>query len=372
MEQSNTDRLALIDGSRLMVEACVQGGANSYVGYPITPANYLYAYSSRRFPMVLSAPDEITTLQWMAGLSARGRLPMTATSFAGFALMIESINMAFMMELPMLIVLVQRLGPSTGSATVGAQGDLLLLRGMISGGYNVPVLCVPDIEGCWKLPPVCLQIAVDLRTPVVLLTSKEMIMTQRSLDLDRLGAIEPVERPHYDGRLPYASYAVGDTLAPDFLPVGNDQCQVRLTASTHNAEGIVLSTAPEGLANSRRLQSKIERGTPTRYRLDEEEGAETLIVTYGITTGAAREAVNEIRAQSIPVSLLEMETLLPIPSTYYDLLDRYPRVVVAEENIQGQLAHLLFGRRLPEKIRRVNSMGRMVRPEEIVQEAAGS
>ncbi|HDQ72872.1 MAG TPA: hypothetical protein ENN19_12365 [Chloroflexi bacterium] len=372
MKHGDTDRLALIDGSRLIVEACMQGGSDSYVGYPITPANYIYAYSSRRLPMVLSAPDEITALQWMIGLSARGRLPMTATSFAGFALMIESINMAFMMELPMLIVLVQRLGPSTGSATVGAQGDLLLLRGMISGGYHVPVLCIPDIEGCWKLPPVCLQIAVDLRTPVVLLTSKEMIMTQRSLDLDRLQTIEPVNRPHYDGQLPYVPYAVDDTLVPDFLAVGNDHHQVRLTASTHNAEGILLSTAPEALANSRRLQSKIERGTPTLYRLDEEEDAETLIVTYGITTGAAREAVNKLRRQSISVSLLEMETLLPIPPTYYDLLDRYPRVVVAEENIQGQLAHLLFGHRLPKKVRRVNSMGRMVRPEEIVQEAAES
>ena len=119
-----TPQLALIDGSRLIVEACVQAGADVFVGYPITPASLIYNYSSQRFPTTLPAPDEITTLQWMCGLAASGRLPVTATSFPGFALMLETLNMAYMMELSLLVILVQRLGPATGTATAGAQGDL--------------------------------------------------------------------------------------------------------------------------------------------------------------------------------------------------------------------------------------------------------
>ncbi len=90
--RKNKDRV-LIDGSRLITEAMVRAGVEVFIGYPITPANLLYFYSSQRFPIALAATDEITTLQWMAGFSATGKLPVTATSFPGFALMVESINM---------------------------------------------------------------------------------------------------------------------------------------------------------------------------------------------------------------------------------------------------------------------------------------
>ena len=107
MPKNRTGHLVLMDGSRLIVEACARAGADTYVGYPITPANLIYAYGSSRFPAVLPAPDEISAAQWMVGLAAAGRLPVSATSFPGLALMVESINMAYMMELPMLIILVQ-------------------------------------------------------------------------------------------------------------------------------------------------------------------------------------------------------------------------------------------------------------------------
>ncbi|MBN1812410.1 MAG: hypothetical protein JXA14_11275 [Anaerolineae bacterium] len=367
----NEPCMVLIDGSCLIVEACAQAGADVYAGYPITPASLIYTYASRRFPSVLAAPDEITVIHWMAGQSAAGRLPVTATSFPGLALMVEGINMATMMELPMLIVLAMRLGPSTGAATVGGQGELLLLSGLISGGYTLPVFCIADMDDCWRLPPVALQAAVDLRSPVVLLTSKEMVMTQRSFDLGCLAEIAPVQRRFYDGSSPYRSYDTGGGLVPPFLPVGNPDHQVRLTASTHDVDGMLRSVTDGVLANTRRLQEKIEAETPVLYDLDEQAGADTLVVTYGVTAGAAREAVTTLRGQGEAVSLLVARTLLPIPGVYYEILDRYSRVVVAEENLQGQLALLLYGHRLPPGVRRVGGIGRMVRPEQIVRGVRG-
>jgi len=371
MTDENASRLVLVDGSRIITEACAQAGADAYVGYPITPASLIYAYASRRLPALLTAPDEITALHWMAGLSAAGRLPVTATAFPGLALMVEAINMAYMMELPMLIVLVQRMGPSTGTATAGAQGDLLFLRGLISGGYPLPVFCVADMHDCWRLPPRALRTAVDLRTPVVLLTSKETATTERSFDLAQLEKIEPIERRFYDDAAPYLPYAAEEDLSPPFLPVGDDRRQVRLIASTHNTHGILQHSTDEALANTRRLQEKVDSGTPPIYHLDEQEGAQTLILTYGITSGAARDAVTTLRERGTKVSLLTARTLLPIPDAYYDILDRYPHVVVAEENLKGQLAQLLFGQRMPRKVRRVGGIGRMVRPEQIAQEVQG-
>lgn len=186
---------ALIDGSRLMTEALVRAGADVFIGYPITPANNLYLFSGQRFKTFFAAPDEITTLQWMSGFSTAGKLPVTATSFPGFALMLESINMAYMMELPMVIVLVQRLGPATGTATCGAQGDITLLNGMLSGGYSIPVLSTSEANDCWEMAANAVKTAAELRTPVILLTSKEEVMTQFSFDMDSLKEIDQAGKP---------------------------------------------------------------------------------------------------------------------------------------------------------------------------------
>ena len=160
---NNEKSIIFTDNSKIVIEALTRAGADVFIGYPITPANLLYQYASKRFPVFMAAPDEITTLQWMAGFSAVGKIPVTATSFPGFALMIESINMAYMMELPMVIILVQRLGPATGTATTGAQGDLLLLNGMISGGMSVATFNFSDGLDCWNISAKAIEFAVKHR-----------------------------------------------------------------------------------------------------------------------------------------------------------------------------------------------------------------
>lgn len=360
----------MTDGSRVLIEAMARAGVDAYTGYPITPANWLYAYAQKRIPTALAAPDEITALQWASGFSAAGRMPMTATSFPGFALMIETLNMAYMMELPMVIILAQRLGPSTGSATAGAQGDLLLLRGCISGGYPLPVFCPPDLKGCWTLAAHAVDTAMTLRTPVVLLTSKEMLMTGQSFKLDELEGIEPVAWPTHDGEGDYQSYRPGQNEVPPFLPVGNSRHQTRLNASTHGVDGLIRKTTSEALSNTRRLRSKIERALDrfNHYSIDEDTASETLIVTYGITTGAAREAVDTLRKRNERVALLVLESLIPIPADVSEILDRHAQVLVAEENEDGLLAEMLFGQHRKSRVRRVNKIGRLISPDEIVDE----
>ncbi len=361
----------LIDGSRLITESLARGGADAFVGYPITPASWIYQYASRRFPVALAAPDEITTLQWMGGLAAAGHLPVTSTSFPGLALMVESINMAYMMELPMVIVLVQRLGPATGTATAGAQGDVQLVAALISGGYPLPVFCISDFNDCWSLPPVALSTAVTARTPVILLTSKEMVMTQRDLELTSLPPIEQVTRQVYQSAQPYLPYAPdANSPVPAFLPVGQEQHQVRLTASTHDCRGIIQHTSPEALANTRRLQAKVEALTPAVFQLEEVAGASTLVIAYDVSAEAARDAVDALNRQGRPTSLFVPQTLWPVPAEYFAILDRYPRWVFAEENLQGQLAHLWLGVRLPQQARVVSGVGTMISPEAIAAEVA--
>ncbi|MCF8228959.1 MAG: hypothetical protein K9G58_03975 [Bacteroidales bacterium] len=361
---------ALTDGSRLMTEALVKAGADVFIGYPITPANLLYAYSKNRFKTFLAAPDEITTLQWMSGFSISGKLPVTATSFPGFALMLESINMAYMMELPMVIVLVQRLGPSTGTATCGAQGDLSLLSGMLSGGYSIPVIATSNAHDCWTLADKAIKTANRLRTPVILLTSKEEAMTQFSFDLDLLESIAPVERKFHTSEEPYIPYKRDDDEIPEFLPVSTNKHQVRITASTHNEKGILEGITPAALKNTLKINEKIEKNLASYlfYELDEHPHAETLLVSWGVTANATREAAMELRKNGTPVSFFLPKTLLPLADVYAEILNRYKKIVFAEENHPGQLKKLIYGFKTPSHVHAVNKIGQMIDPQEIIEE----
>ncbi len=360
----------MLDGSRIIIEASVQAGAEAFIGYPITPANWLYHYAEQRFSYFKAAPDEIATLQWMSGFSAAGKFPVTATSFPGFSLMLESLNMAYMMELPMLIVLAQRMGPSTGSATMGAQGDLLLLRGAISGGYPIPVLCPSDFTDCWNLTAEAVKIAIRLRTPVILLTSKEMMMTNSDFDLARLKEIEKAQWKFFEGEGDYQPYKAGGDMVPPFLSPGSKEHRVRLNASTHDSTGNIRKGSPEAMANTRRLKNKIMKRIAeyTHYDLDEDEGANILIITYGITTEAARDLLRKYRKQGIGISCLTLKTLLPIPPEIFEIADRYEHIIFAEENISGQMREIMYGQAERENIRGVNVIGRMITSADIERE----
>ena len=134
----------------------------------------------------------------MCGYSAAGKIPVTATAFPGLALMTETLNMAYMMELPMVLIITQRLGPSTGSATTGAQGDLKFIDGLISGGFPLPIFSPSNFNDAWTLSNEAVKTAVKFRTPVIILTSKELVMTQKVLISTHLNQLKRlIHRPKH-------------------------------------------------------------------------------------------------------------------------------------------------------------------------------
>lgn len=358
------------DGSKIITEALVSAGADVYVGYPITPSNLFYAYAKKRFPSFYAASDEISVMQWMAGFSAVGKIPVSATSFPGLALMTESLNMAFMMELPMVLIVSQRLGPSTGSATTGAQGDLAFINGLISGGFPLPVFCPSNFKDCWTLAQKSLETALKLRTPVILLTSKEMVMTNRSFDISRLKHIEPLRHDPHSLEGPYRSYEAGLGLVPPFVPLGNPDFQVRMNSSTHDKDGLIRNGDPESLQNTMRLSRKIEERVKefTFFDLNDQKDASTLLISYGISSNAARDALLELRRKGEKAALLVVKTLLPIADEVIDIMDKYKKLVFVEENLSGQLKEMIFGKRKCSNIKGVNKIGNMITPEEVLEE----
>jgi 2-oxoglutarate ferredoxin oxidoreductase subunit alpha len=372
---------SLVDGSKLIVEALALSGVEAFVSYPITPANWINQYASQRFPTMILAPDEISVAQWIAGLSSAGKLSATATSFPGLALMIESINMSFMMELPMIIVIAQRLGPSTGSATVGAQGDLMLLNGLISGGYNLPVFSISNLHDCWTVTEKAVHAAVELRTPVILLTSKEMIMTSRSIDLSSLPTLKKAEFNYYKGPQPYIPYDTDEKLVPPFLSLTNNEHQVRINSSTHDDTGTIKKATKAALGNTIRLHNKIQRRMSEflmyeydqdqehDYEQEQKRSIDVLIVSYDITAEAARDAVRQLRKSGITVSALYVKSIIPFPKQLMAIINEYQNVIFAEENLTGLLVKMIYGINPPDKIYKVTKIGAMITPQEIIKEA---
>lgn len=360
-------RVALVSGNEMIAAGAIAGGCTFFSGYPITPASEIYAEMMRRLParggVAVGAPDEISALSYAVGASLAGRPAMTATSGPGFCLMTETLQYALMTETPVVIALSQRLGPATGGATQNAQGDVLFVAYATSGGYPFPVLSPVDAVDAYVLTAEAFRLAETLRTPVVLLTDKDTSKTVESVDVDALPSVVRGERPAPRAGVPYVPYGIERPAdVPAFAPVGGRH-KVTATGSAHDATGRLRKNDPATLAQLAHLAAKIEAAADriARVRLSRAAGARTLLVSYGSTARACRQAQAELSAEGSPVTLVEVLTLFPVPSRALGAaLEGVERVVVAEENGPGLYARALGPHLGGRPVRRVNAVGRPV------------
>ncbi|MGA2073069.1 MAG: pyruvate flavodoxin/ferredoxin oxidoreductase [Terriglobia bacterium] len=358
----------------MVAEGALAAGCRFFAGYPITPASEIYEVMmcelAGRGGLGLSAPDEISSLCYCVGASLRGLKAMTATSGPGWALMSETVQYALMSETPVVIALVQRLGPSTGGATHGAQGDIFLAEFCTSGGYTIPVFAPSNAAECYELTRQAFNWSERLRTPVVLLSDKEVGMTTEPIDEAALAKPAIVERTWCDASARMAAYDIQRVEdVPRFGPVGGE-VKVTVTGSAHDWQGRLKKPSPEVVELLVHLQRKIEAHAAdmAMVRSDLEPEASCLLISYGITARAARQAVSMLRKEGFPISFLQIQTLFPVPTEALHRAAAGIRTIfVAEENLTGQyravLAPLLNGRRLLG----INKIGSMISPAEIVR-----
>lgn len=370
---ASSGSVRLRSGNQMVVEGALYAGCRFFSGYPITPASEIYREATMRLQargdLALGAPDEISALCYCIGASQRGVKSMTATSGPGWALMIEAFQYALMAETPLVVAVVQRLGPSTGGATQGGQGDVLLTEFATSGGYTVPVFAPSTAVECFELAIHAFNWAETLRCPVVLLSDKEVGMTYESVDLGALPSPEVCSRPE---AVRSGYRAVGfERLeeVPPFAPLAGP-LKVTVTGSAHNKDGWLRKNDPETLDVLRHLEAKVSARAAemSLVRADLQEGAKTLVVSYGISSRASREAVRLARARGDAVSFLGVLSLFPVPKdAIRNAALGVEKIVVAEENLPGLYRRVLSGE-LPElRFVGVNKLGGMIRPAEILE-----
>lgn len=363
-----------IDGAEAISRAAIRAGCDFFAGYPITPATPILLHMTRDLPRVggvaIQAEDEIAAMGMCIGAAMAGSRVMTATSGPGISLYSENVGLAIMGEVPMVIVDAQRMGPATGAATTTAQGDVQFLRWGTSGGYPVIVLSPWSVASCYSLTLRAFDLAERFRAPVFLATGKEMVLGRATVPVEDLVEI-PVRARELaspdEAFLPYPEDApLG---VPAMAAVGGPHV-VRFTTSSHDARGH-LTKAPSAVgALNERLASKIEDHLDELefVESDPDPSARTLVISYGTTARAAREAVRNARASGHAVSHLILESIWPVPeAAILRAAKDVDRVLVPELNLgqyRREVERVLAGRSEVIGVNRVD--GQLIRPEEIL------
>jgi 2-oxoglutarate ferredoxin oxidoreductase subunit alpha len=364
--------LGLMEGNEAIARGAVAAGCRFFAGYPITPATPIYNHMLNLLPpiggIVLQGEDEIASIGFCLGASMAGMKVMTATSGPGISLYSEQISFAVGSEIPIVIVDVQRLGPSTGSATKGADGDIHFMRWGSSGGLPVIVLAPVDVKDCFTLTVRAFNLAEKFRCPVFVASNKEIAMTRESIDWNALKRPEIIDRAQPTPGKAFLPFGVDEgQRVPDFLPIGGKEL-VRQTSSTHGQNGYITTDQSEIAKILNRLQNKLASAEDqfSYYESFKAEGAETLIITYGVTARAARAVAAKEKSQAKPVSLLILKTLWPVPQKVIrQAAQDVKRVLVVEMNLGQYIREI--ERILPDKkIQFLGQMdGRLITPARI-------
>jgi 2-oxoglutarate ferredoxin oxidoreductase subunit alpha len=367
--------LEFIEGNEAIARGAMKANCNFFAGYPITPSSSILQHMLDLLPQSggtgIQAEDEIASIGFCIGAAMAGSKVLTATSGPGISLYSENIGLAIIGETPMVIVNVQRQGPATGSATKGAEGDIQFTRWCTSGGLPVIVLSPATVGEAYELAYRAFNLAEQYRVPVFLLTNKEIGLTRESVDLDAIELPELVER---------ARAAVGETYRPHYFelpsavpPIADfgGEHIARFTTSSHDKDGFLASNPRVIQEMIDHYAAKVDEAADelALVKEDFQEGADTLIISYGVTSRSAAVAVREARAAGAKVSALVLQTLYPVPATALaSAMDGVRKVIVPEMNM-GQ--YILEVERLAPAgvdVVGVNKMDTtLISPDEIIE-----
>lgn len=313
------------DGTTLMVRSCILSGCNFYAGYPISPASKFHLLMMTEMAQMgriaIQGEDEIASISMAIGASLSGKKALTASSGPGLSLYSESIGFALMAEVPLVIVIIQRMGPATGGATTNLEADVQFARWVTSGGLPMVVLCPGSPESIFGLMNHAFNVSETLRTPVIFLTSKEMALSKERIDSRKLLLGKIHDRKEFQGNrsrgkkyIPFNIDKLSDI--PDFLPLGANQL-VRYTSSMHDEKGLLTRDPQKVKKKLVHLEKKIlvNKKIIDRYLPDLDAGAKILIIGYGTLSRICQEVSRRIRSGGRKCSLLTIESLFPLPET---------------------------------------------------------
>ncbi|MCF0202342.1 MAG: 2-oxoacid:acceptor oxidoreductase subunit alpha [Bacteroidaceae bacterium] len=331
-----------------LIAAAEKAGLKLYLGsYPITPAtDVLHELSKHKSLGVttVQCEDEIAGCASSLGASFAGALAVTSTSGPGICLKSEAMNLAVIMELPLVVLDVQRGGPATGLPTKSEQTDLLQVLFGRNGESPLPVMAACSPVDCFDAAYQACKIALEYMTPVVLLTDAFVANGSGAFKLPNLEEYPAINPPYVPEEMKgkWAPYNRNENGVRYWAVPGREGFTHILGGLEKDNETGAISTNPENHDLMTRLrQQKIDNiKVPDLVVEGDKDDADLLIVGFGGTYGHLHAAMDEMRAAGKKVALAHFKYINPLPKNTSEVLKKYPKVVVAEQNM-GQLAGFL-------------------------------
>ena len=333
-----------LDGNHAACEGALAVGCRFAAGYPITPSTEVVERIASRFPLMggifIQMEDEIAASIAIQGAVWAGKKAMTVTSGPGLSLMMEHVGLAAMSECPCVFVDVQRGGPSTGLPTLPGQADMMQARWGSHGDYEIIALCPQSPQECFDLAIDAFNLAETWRVPVMLMLDECVgHMTERVVipTPDKINVVERRWTTKKPGE--YLPFEPGPDMVPDMVKAG-DGYRMYVTGLTHNEKGypVMNHIAQEKLIH--RLVDKIRLNADKicRWEEDQTDGADIVVLSYGITSRVAQRAVDMARSKGLKVGTMRLIVAWPFPEKRVrELAPKIKAFVVPELNY-GQMA----------------------------------
>ena len=327
------------------IAAAEKAGLKLYLGsYPITPAtDVLHELSKHKSLGVttVQCEDEISGCASALGASFAGALAVTSTSGPGICLKSEAMNLAVIRELPLVVLDVQRGGPATGLPTKSEQTDLLQALFGRNGESPMPVIAAASPTDCFEAAYAACKMALEHMTPVILMTDAYVANGSGAFKLPNLAEYPAINPPYVPEELKgtWTPYMRAENGTRYWAVPGRQGFEHILGGLEKDDKTGAISTNPENHdLMTRKRQAKIDAiPVPDLEVLGDKDDAELLIVGFGGTFGHLHAAMDEMRAAGKKVALAHFKFINPLPKNTAEVLKKYPKVVVAEQNM-GQLA----------------------------------
>ncbi len=336
--------VVLMQGNEACVEGALAAGMRLFAGYPITPSTEIAELSALRLPQeggkFIQMEDEIASIACAIGASVAGVKAMTATSGPGFSLKQENLGYAVLAEIPLVVVDVQRMGPSTGMPTSPSQGDMMMARWGTHGDHPIIAICPSSVKETYDLTIRAFNLSEKYRTPVLLMMDELVGHLREGMELPDKEDIAVVDRPTVKypdpKRLPY--HMKKGQLVPEMAPFGMGQ-RYNITGLIHDESGFPTNSTEEAERMMNRLMHKIsDNYEKIRDCVTENlDDAEVAIFCYGGTARAAQSAMEMARKKGLKVGIFRPRTVWPFPERELEELSHRVRKVVVAEHNYGQL-----------------------------------
>ncbi|MHA1617471.1 MAG: 2-oxoacid:acceptor oxidoreductase subunit alpha [Candidatus Njordarchaeales archaeon] len=332
-----------MSGNDAVAEGAITAGCRFFAGYPITPSSEIAERLSRRLPEVggiyVQGEDEIASIMAIIGASWGGLKAMTATSGPGFSLMQESIGFAVMTETPIVIVDVQRAGPSTGMPTYVGQGDVMQAKWGSHGPYEIIAIAPSSVQECFDLTIRAFNLAERYRVPVIMLMDERLSHLYEKVRIPSPEKIIIINRKKPKSKENFLPYMPEDDLIPPMPPVG-EGFFFHVTGLTHDEKGYPKMDPEVQERLIRRLNDKIRKHADEiidiqTYMMDD---ADIAIVAFGSVVRSAIRAVKIARKNGARVGLIDLKTIWPFPEKHiYNFAKNGVRHFIVAEVNYGQV-----------------------------------